>query len=172
MSAHTISNRYAQALFDLSTEGVDVSTDLGKLTVLVQNDDVSKFLALPSVSAQDKVTVIERAVALSPETGRFLLLLCERGKTGLIGAIAQQFEELVRRAKDYCDVVARVATKLDSKTETKLTKAIESLLGARISLEVVEDKDVVGGVVLQIGDRQIDCSVRGKLDAMRRALIA
>ncbi|MBF0281896.1 MAG: ATP synthase F1 subunit delta [Zetaproteobacteria bacterium] len=170
MSAYSISSRYAVALFELAAEGVKIADDLNKLVVLSENADVMKFLALPSCSVEQKVHVIEKAVGLTAEGQRFLALLCEREKSALIPMIGEQFDALVRKANAQIEVTARVAVAVESKLVKELKSSVESLLGQGVLLSVVEDAQVIGGVVLEVGDRQIDCSIRGKLDAMRRSL--
>jgi len=173
MSSIAISRRYATALFDLSREGVDLSAGLSALAEVASLKEVQGFLDLPGATPEQKVKVLSKAVgSISDELARLVTLLCERGKASLLPEINELFEEMVRAAEESVVATVVVAVKPDAETKKKIHAAIADVAGKKVQLDVVEDKELLGGMVVNIGDRQIDCSLRGKLEGLRKAIAA
>jgi F-type H+-transporting ATPase subunit delta len=100
-------------------------------------------------------------------------LLCERGKASLLGEINDIFVELVRESEASVVATVIVATKPDEATKKKIEAAVSGIAGKKkVQLEIVEDKQILGGLIVNIGDRQIDGSLRGKLEGLRKAIAA
>ena len=174
MSSLAVSRRYARALFDLSQEGVEVAKGLASLAEVAAVKEVHTFLELPNVSAEKKVAALGKIVgSLSKELERLAVLLCERGKASLLPEINEIFAEMVRDSEASVVATVVVATKPDAETKKKIEAAVSGLAGKkRVQLEIVEDKEILGGMVVNIGDRQIDGSLRGKLEGLRKAIAA
>jgi len=173
MSSIAISRRYATALFDLSQEGVDLAAELSALAEVVSVKEVQDFLDLPSCTPEQKVKVLKKAMgSISDELVRLVSLLCERGKASLLPEINELFEEMVRAAEERVVATVVVAVKPDAETKKKILAAVAAVAGKKVQLEIVEDKQLLGGMIVNIGDRQIDCSLRGKLEGLRKAIAA
>ncbi len=173
MSSITISRRYARALFELSREGVDLAAGLSALVEVASVKEVQDFLEMPDCTPEQKVKVLKKAIgSLSDELVRLVSLLCERGKTSLLPEINELFEEMAREAEERVVATVVVAVKPSAETRKKIEAAVADVAGKKVELEIVEDKQLLGGMVVNIGDRQIDCSVRGKLEGLRRAIAA
>jgi len=173
MSSIAISRRYATALFDLSQEGVDLSAGLSALAEVTSVKEVQDFLDLPNVTPEQKVKVLSKAASsISDELARLVTLLCERGKASLLPEINELFEEMVRAAKESVVATVVVAVKPDAETKKKIHAAVADVAGKKVQLDFVEDRELLGGMVVNIGDRQIDCSLRGKLEGLRKAIAA
>lgn len=173
MSAVAVSRRYARALFDLSREGIDLAAGLSALAEVVSVKEVQDFLDLPGCTPEQKVKVLKKAIgSLSDELARLVSLLCERGKTSLLPEINELFEEMVRADKESVVATVVVATKPDAESRKKIQATIADVAGKKVQLEIVEDRQLLGGMVVNIGDRQIDCSLRGRLEGLRRAIAA
>lgn len=173
MSSLAVSRRYARALFELSSEGADVASGLSALAEAVAVKQVQDFLDLPYVPAEKKVAGLKKIVGkLSDELARLATLLCERGKASLLPEINELFIDMVREADESVVATVVVATKPDAETKKKIEKAVAAVAGKKVQLEIVEDKQILGGMVVNIGDRQIDSSLRGKLEGLRRAIAA
>lgn len=173
MSTRSVSRRYARALFELSAEGVRLHEDLARLSEVVRIEQIMTVVERVDVSPADKAGVLVRAAGkVSKEAARLVQMLCERGKAALLPEIAEIYEELEREAA--AEVVAEVvvATKLASGMEEKLSKALAKSVGKKVRLSVNEDSAIIGGVIVRIGDRQIDYSVRSRLEGLRRAIAA
>jgi len=173
MSSITVSRRYARALFDLSREGVDLSKGLSELAEVASVKDVQDFLELPDCTSEQKIKVLKKAVGtISSELTRLVLMLCERGKASLLPEINELFKEMVREAEESVVATVVVAAKPNAETKKKIEAAVADIAGKRVQLDIVEDKQLLGGMIVNIGDRQIDCSLRGKLEGLRKAIAA
>lgn len=174
MSSLAVSRRYARALFDLRAEGADLSGTLASLAAVVAVPDMEAFLDIPYLPVESKVATLEKAVGgkLSDELKRLVALLAGRGKTSLLPEINAVFERMVQEAEDQVVATVTVAAPLDAASEKKVKAAVAKVAGKKVQLDVVEDKQILGGMIVSIGDRQIDCSLRGKLEGLRKAIAA
>jgi len=172
MSTTQISRRYAVALFELVGEGVNLREDLAKAAAVVALDEVSEVVASPEYPASLKQEVIAAAVGatITPEVDRLLAVLAEGDKLSLLPEISALVEEMVRLSESEIDAEVTVAATLDDYTKTKLIKALEDSTGKTVRVSVTEDKAILGGMVVQIGDRKIDYSLRSKLAGLHRVL--
>jgi len=173
MSSLAVSRRYARALFELSQEGLDIASGLAVLAEASVVKDVQQLLELPNLSAEKKIEVLKKAVgSVSDELVRLAALLCERGKASLLPEINEIFVEMVRESEARVVATVVVAMEPDAATRKKIEAAVADVAGKKVQLEIVEDKQVMGGMIVNIGDRQIDCSLRGKLEGLRKAIAA
>ncbi len=173
MSTITVSRRYARALFELSQEGIDLATGLSALAEVTSVKEVQDFLELPDCTSEQKVKVLKKAIgSLSDELVRLVAMLCERGKASLLPEINELFEEMAREAEERVTATVVVAVKPSAETRKKIEAAVAGIAGKKVELEIIEDKQLLGGMIVNIGDRQIDCSVRGKLEGLRKAIAA
>ncbi|RLL54080.1 F0F1 ATP synthase subunit delta [Mariprofundus sp. EBB-1] len=172
MSTTQISRRYAVALFELIGEGVNLREDLAKAATIVALDEVSEVVASPEYPASLKQDVVVTAVGekIAPEVERLLAVLAEREKLSLLPEISALVEEMIRLAESEIDAEVTVAAKLNKAIADKLTKALEDTTGKKVRVSVTQDKAILGGMVVRIGDRKIDYSLRSKLAGLHRVL--
>jgi len=172
MSTSQISRRYAVALFELINEGSKIEKDLATVAAVVANDEVGAVLASPDYPAGLKHDVIIKAAGgkVSEEVDRLVTMLVERNKACLLPEINAQVEEMIHLATSKLDADVTVAASLPKATQDKLSKALAASTGKQVRLTVSEDKSILGGLIVRIGDRKIDYSLRTKLAGLRRAL--
>jgi F-type H+-transporting ATPase subunit delta len=173
MRTQQISRRYARALFELEQEGAKNREALAKLAAVVELDAVGAVLAHPSYPAALKASVLEKAAGKLPaEMKRLVAMLCERNKAELLPEIREAFEQMMRQAESEVEAEVVVAVALSEAQQKGLAKALGASAGRSVRLKVNEDKHILGGLVVRIGDRLIDYSVRGRLEALKRAMAA
>lgn len=175
MSTRAISRRYAQALFDLAREGnaAVFEKGLNHLAAVAADERVVAVLSNPKLPAAVKAEVLTQAVkGLNSELTNLVRLLCQRHKAVLLPEISQVYAELKREAEAEAVVKVTTATRISAALQARLAKVISDDLGKKVRLELSEDKNLLGGLVIRIGDRQIDHSLRGKLEGLRRAVTA
>ncbi|HKJ83618.1 MAG TPA: F0F1 ATP synthase subunit delta [Mariprofundaceae bacterium] len=173
MSTQVIARRYARALFDLARDGVDIEPGLARLAEAAAHDEVRPYLADPELPLDAKAgLLIKLAASSGKELERFVGLLCERGKAVLLPEIHALFDQMQREAADQVTAEVVVATELDAKKKKALTESLGKMLDKKVSVTVHQDKDIIGGMVVRIGDRQIDHSVRSRLENLRRQIAA
>jgi len=172
MSTSQISRRYARALFDLINEGTDVREDLAAVAAVASEAEVAALLVSPEYPATLKQQVIIKASGgtISAEVERLVTLLAERNKAALLPEIAMLVEEMIHLAESELEADVTVASTISEALQTKLSDALAASTGKKVRLSVSKDKSILGGMVIRIGDRKIDYSLRTKLAGLRRAL--
>jgi len=172
MSTTQISRRYAAALFELINEGSKIEKDLAKVAAVAGNDEVSAVLVSPDYPAALKRNVIIKAAGgkVNAEVERLVNMLAERNKACLLPEINVQVEEMIHMAASNLDAEVTVATSMNKVTQDKLSKALATSTGKQVRLTVSKDQTILGGMVVRIGDRKIDYSLRTKLAGLRRVL--
>ncbi len=172
MSTSQISRRYARALFDLINEGTNVRDDLAAVAAVASEAEVTALLASPEFPASLKQQVIIKASGgkISAEVERLVTMLAERNKAALLPEIAAMVEEMVHQAESELEADVTVASPISEAMQVKLSDALAVSTGKKVRLSISEDKSILGGMVVRIGDRKIDYSLRTKLAGLRRAL--
>ncbi len=167
----SIASRYAAALFELHQEGIDVAEDLGKVAQVAENEDAQALLINSQIAAEDRAKAVLKAASVKDEyVLRLLVMLCSRNKTVLLVLINEMLDKLMREEKSQVMVDVTVAKDLKADLLGKLKESISASLGKAVELNVKTDASILGGLILNIGDRQIDHSVRGRINGLKRAL--
>ncbi len=166
-----VSRRYARALFELVQESPSLRDDLAAIAAIASADEVAELLALPECPAAVKQGVILKAAGkLSKQATNLVEMLCERNKSELLPEIHLLVEEMIRQAESEVDADVIVATEIAAPLQKKLAAALEASTGKKVRLNYETDKDILGGMIINIGDRKIDYSLRTKLNGLRRTL--
>ncbi|MDQ2654771.1 MAG: F0F1 ATP synthase subunit delta [Chloroflexota bacterium] len=175
--ASSAATRYAQAVFSLGKERgtLDVwQSDLTDLATLTGDSRVSSYLSNPSITADTKLATLEASLpsTVQPELRNLAKLLVVRDRTNLIPQIREIFEDQVRAERGI--TVAQVTTSepLTAEEEALVREKLAAMTGNTIEITATVDPDIIGGIVVRIGDQVIDGSVRNKLERMRTRLVA
>ena len=168
-----IARVYAEALFEAAKDKdkLDrIQDELGQFADAVERDrDMQIFLFSPYFSSAEKRQGIERAVSgADPEFVNFLELLIEKHRMPLIFRIRRQFEEMWKEERRKLDVTLTSAVELDPQVVEKLGAEIEKQTGRSVDLRSSVDEDILGGLVLQVGNMVLDASVRNRLERLRK----
>jgi F-type H+-transporting ATPase subunit delta len=173
MSQSTVARRYATALYEEAdrtdvVEAVDADVELIRNS-LEASDDLMRFFESPVIPDEKKGAVIDtlfedRVDAL---THRFLKLLVKKDREGMVAAVAEQYQALRDEQRNIVEAHVRTAQPMGDDEKDELTTALEQTTGKNVRLKVEEDADLIGGLVVRIGDRVYDGSVRNKLENLR-----
>jgi F-type H+-transporting ATPase subunit delta len=168
-----IARVYAEALFE-------VARDKGKLDeiheqlaqvadAIADNRDLQVFLFSPYFSSAEKREGIGRVVSGGePELTNFLELLAEKHRMPAIFRIRARFDEMWAKEERRLEVRLTSAVDLPSDLVEQVGKQIEKQTGQTIELETDVDENVLGGIVLQVGNMVLDASVRNRLERLRK----
>ncbi len=170
MSTQFISRRYARAIVELIDEGAKLESGLAKLAKVAALPEVRAVLESPAVPAEKKAAVLIEAAKPNKELKNLVRLLCQRGKAQLLPEIHALVEEMLREAREELVAEVESATDLDEAAQKRLAEALQRRLGKKVKLKLRRDPELLGGFVVRVGDRLIDCSLRRKLEAMRQAI--
>jgi ATP synthase F1 delta subunit len=166
---------YADALFEVGKEKgkLDALRDqLGQFAdALDSNRDLQVFFFSPYFSSQEKVDGAKRAIeGADPEFLNFLELLIEKGRMPEIFRIRREFEELWKHENRRIDVTVTSAVELDPAVVSKIGEEIQRQTGQEVELASRVDEEILGGVVLQVGNMVLDASIRSRLEKLRKSV--
>lgn len=173
MSELTVSRRYAHALYEEAerqghTGAVDDDVDLLRKS-LAETSEFARFVESPAIPGDKKQDVFRALLEerVEPLTLRFVQLLVEKDRETLLPSVLDMYQNLRDEQRGIVEVQARTPAPLSEAERTELTERLEAMTGKTVRLRVKEQPDLIGGLVIRIGDRVYDGSVRQKLDNLR-----
>ena len=172
-----VSGRYATALFELARDEkmVDaVKNDLDAFdTMLAGSADLRRLVRSPvfSAEAQSKAltAVLERA-GITGISANFLKLLTANRRLFAVTDVIRAFRALVANFKGEATAEVTVAEPLSDKNLDSLKAALKSVTGKEVALNVKVDRSIIGGLVVKLGSRMVDSSLRTKLNSIKHAM--
>ena len=168
--------RYAEAAFEIALRDGTVEqwrAELERAAAALDNAELSETLANPAIPIQERVDIVQRVFADLGDPGRNLvLLLLRRGRIRQLPRVAGEYRRLDDKRNNIVHAIATSASPLDDAELRAITARLEQMSGGQVELETAVDPDLIGGLVVRIGDRLIDGSVRGRLERLRNKLAA
>jgi len=168
-----IAQVYSRSLFEVAKEhgNLDLIRDqLGQFTdALEQNRELAIFFFSPYFSTEEKKQGLAKAVTGADDAvANFLELLIEKHRMPAIFRIRREIDRLWQDANQLLPVTITSAIELDASTVEGIGKAIGDQTGRRVELTTNVDPDVLGGIVLRVGNSILDASIRNRLEQLRR----
>jgi F-type H+-transporting ATPase subunit delta len=172
-----IAEVYARSLFEVASEHdkLDAIHDqLDQFANLVsENRDLQVFFFSPYFSAQVKKDGLHAAVTeADPEFVNFLEVLIERHRMPAVFLIRVRFEAMWDKANKRLPVSITTAVPIDDATAQSIGKRIGDQTGETIELTSTVDPDLIGGIVLRVGNRIMDASIKSHLETLRKQVAA
>ncbi len=166
---------YAEALFSAGEEKGNLDRlqeQLGQFADAVERDrDLQVFLFSPYLSSNEKVEGLRRAVTgAEPELYNFLELLIEKGRMPEVSRIRRELDELWKKANRRLDVTVTSAIELDPGVVGRIGEEVERQTGEQVELSSEVDGDILGGIVLRVGNMVLDASIRTRLEKLRKSV--
>ena len=170
-----LARRYAQALFDIATEtSLDkVEQELRDVTELIQeNPEVAHVLYHPHVSLTTKKSIMDQLLKgqIGETVRHFLYLLIDRRRQILLPLIQTEFSRMADQARRVVEARVASATELTPDQQERLKQKLVKLTGQDVRLVTEVRPELIGGVLVQIGDKVMDGSVVHALNRMREDL--
>jgi F-type H+-transporting ATPase subunit delta len=166
--------RYAMAAFELAQENKDSDAWLSAVREIAEfmgDPEVKRVLENTRVAQDPKQRLIDAALGdLPPLPLNLARLLVRKNRTELAVDISDQFERLLEEQRGVSRARATTAVPLADAEREALSQRLAQQMGGEVMLETAVDPGLLGGVVVQIGDRLIDASTRSKLRALRTSL--
>ena len=168
-----IARVYADALFEAAKDKDrldQIHDQLGEFTdALAANRDLQVFFFSPYFSSAEKRDGIAKSISgADPELVNFLELLAEKHRMPVIFRIRRRFDELWAKAKRRLEVTLTSAVELDQGVVDQVGEAVERQTDRTIDLTTEVDPDILGGLVLRVGNMVLDASLRSKLEKLRK----
>ena len=174
MPKSTSGKRYAQAIFDLAVERNLVDEwagDLSAISEAVQEEELKAFLQHAKVPLNNKLQVISRAFgSADPIVQNLVSLLISRGLTDQVGQVEEWYLRLLNQRRGREDVEVWSAVDLDDAEKDRVKNFLEGLLQKEVELHTQVDPEILGGLVMRVGDKLIDGSAKARLERMGRQL--
>ncbi len=164
---------YARALFEVATEQDsldEIHDQLGAFAdAMNENRQLATFFFSPYFSVTEKKQGLARAVTdANPAFANFLQALIERHRMPVIFRIRSDFESLWDEARRLLPVQITSAITLDADTVKKLGDRIGEQVDRQVEMSADVDPDILGGVVLRVGNVILDASIRNRLEQLRK----
>jgi ATP synthase F1 delta subunit len=172
-----IARVYAEALFESAKKA-------GKLDVIKEqlyqfadslsgNRELQLFFFSPYFSSAEKREGLEKALdGADPELLNFLGLVAEKHRMPAIFRIRDRFDDLWAVENKRLEVTVTSAVDLDPELVKRIGSEIESQTGQTVDLQSNVDPDILGGLVLRVGNKVLDASVRNRLDKLRKNVVS
>jgi len=172
-----MAGRYATALFDLAreTNTVDsVKADLERFDALVAGiGDLERLVRSPVFSADEQLhalsAVLDRT-GIGGLAAQFLKLVTANRRLFAARQMIKGYRELVAKHKGEATAEVTVAEKLNDEHVEALRAALKSVSGKDVDLDIKIDPAIIGGLVVKLGSRMVDTSLRTKLNAIKHAM--
>ena len=163
-------NRYTKALFLVSTNNKCISvinTNFSSFIDVIRNvPDLKKIIESPLVKISKKkeclVKICTKLKYHNDFVG-FLMTITNHGKLGIIEKVYEKFSEFLNKMNGITKVNITTADPLDDKLESLLVEGLSKKLGGTVDLKKKIDKDIIGGIIIQIKSIMIDHSIRSQL---------
>ncbi len=172
--ASILARRYAEAYFALAQEAGDITGWREQLAAVAQtlgNPEVSEALANPRTSLADRVRLgMQLLDGASAPARNLARLLIERRRAAIAGEILAHFDVLKDRASGVVRVEVTTAVPADKALEARIRDSLSRQLGSDVQTAIHSDPAILGGLVIRIGDRVIDDSLRTHLQQLQSAL--
>lgn len=176
MKNTVVSERYAQALFSISQDQnltEKIQDDLKLVTqTLSDYPEFRTLLAHPVISTKDKKEMFEKIFLdnISQYTKNIIMLLIDKKRDNLIPEVAELYREMYNNL--HSRVVADVYTSIEvgENVLSLLRKKLEEYLDKEVEIDTHVDKSILGGVLVKIGDRVIDGTLKTKFENMAKSL--
>jgi F-type H+-transporting ATPase subunit delta len=176
-SVSGVSGRYATALFELARDekSVDaVKADLDRFeAMLADSADLKRLVRSPvfSAGAQSKaLTAVLEKAGITGTSANFLKVLTANRRLFIVADVVRGFRALVAKFKGEATADVTVAEALNEKNLDALKTALKSVTGKDVALNVKVDPSIIGGLVVKLGSRMVDSSLRTKLNSIKHAM--
>jgi len=177
MAVSVYAGRYARTIFRMALDKKEINrwqSDLRKLDGLMGEKALATMLEDPKVKWAEKEAELKRRLGdVNPLAIKLVALLTAKGKLAQIGDIAAEYQRLVDiyhgvEGVETAEVITAIP--LDEAYQLKLAERITAIVDKPIVLKTKVDPAILGGIVIRVGDRLIDGSLRSKLEALRKEL--
>ena len=173
----SLAGRYAVALFELAAEdGVvsPVESDLEKLSAaLKESPELASLTTNPQLGRKAKASAMDGVAELlgvSPLTRRFLGVLAENRRLGELGRVIRAFRDIAAAQRGEVSAEVISAHPLSEDQISSLKKKLTAREGRTVMLTSSVDPDMLGGLIVTIGSKRIDGSIRTRLNALTQAM--
>jgi F-type H+-transporting ATPase subunit delta len=172
-----MAGRYATALFELALERNEtdsVKADLGRFDALAAgNPDLMRLIRSPVFSADEQVRALGAVLDLTGLRGlsaQFLMAVASNRRLFAVGDMIKAYRELVARHRGEVSAEVQLAQEPGEQHLSAIREALHAVTGKQVQVDVKVDPSLLGGLVVKLGSRMVDTSLRTKLNLIRHAM--
>ena len=168
---------YAHALFEAAREREELEETLENLKEFVdalhESEELSEFFYGPHIPEAQKRRAIDALTEdMSTSTRNFLKVLIDNGRVEILEDLVPRYEDLVEEYQGKVEVELTTAVELSDEMLDRLKSRLGEILdGREVVLETNVNPDLLGGAIFRVGERQVDGSIRGQLQALREEML-
>jgi F-type H+-transporting ATPase subunit delta len=174
MEGTRVASRYAKSFIDLALEqGIleKAYADMKFITeVCKTNSEFVTFLKSPIINTDKKQTVLKAVFAdkLNKVTDAYIQLITAKKREMFLDQIAEEFINQYNEKKKILKAVVTTASGIDDATRKQVMNLVKGTSESEVILEEKIDKDIIGGFIIRVGDKQVDASIARKLSNLKR----
>jgi F-type H+-transporting ATPase subunit delta len=172
-----VAERYASSLFELALESgsIDqVGADLDRFQALLdESEDLRRLVASPVFSAEEQQQAIAAVAAragIAGLVGNFLKVVAGNRRLFAVPGMIRAYREIAALHRGQVTAEVTSAHALSAEQESELKSALKGVTGKDVAIAVTIDPSILGGLIVKVGSRQIDTSLRTKLSTLKLAL--
>jgi len=167
--------RYAEAAFQVALADGTLDrwqADLATAAEILGRPDVAPTVGSPAVPLAQRQGIVQQLLGprISPQALRLVSLLVERGRAAMLGRVADEFTRQLNRHRGIVVATVTSAAALTTDETAEIRSRVEAMAGSTVDLRTEVDPALLGGLTVQIGDRLLDASIRGRLERLRDQL--
>lgn len=174
--AELVSKVYAEALFEVALEMNqldEVNNDMqAACQIFQENPEFLQLYKTPNISLNERKSLLDHAFSgqMMPEVLNFLKLLIDKNRGFFVMEVCSEFEHMVEEHKGILKGIVHVTCILGDDQIKKLEDKLSTSTGKQVVLSQKIDPSIIGGMVVNLGDKVIDSSLKKKLDDMKDEL--
>ncbi|MEM9879145.1 MAG: F0F1 ATP synthase subunit delta [Pseudomonadota bacterium] len=172
-----LAGRYATALFELARDASAIDVVAGELSALkaeiAEGGDLALLVQSPRIGKAEKlaaVKAIAQSANLSALTANFLGTLAQNGRLAVLAQTADAFQTLLAHHRGEISADVRAAHALTDRQQDALKAKLRAVVGRDVAVNVTVDETLLGGLVVKVGSKMIDSSLKTKLDRLEVAM--
>ena len=173
----TAGRRYAEAAFQVALRDGELDgwrDDLALAADMLARPEVEPVVDSPAVPLAQRLAVVSALLEsrIRPGALRLVSLLVERGRVRALPRVSEQFQRLLNAHRGVVVATVTSAVPLTDEETAAIRTRVEAMAGSTVDLRTAIDPALLGGLTVQIGDRLLDASIRGRLERLRDQLHA
>ena len=172
-----VAERYASSLFELASEAGSVDAiggDLRRFEAMIEESaDLKRFVLSPVFSAEDQLRAIDAVLekaGISGLAANFIKVAAANRRLFAVPGMVSAYFQIVARSRGEITAEVTSAHALSNEQENELKVALKGVTGKDVAINVTVDPSILGGLIVKVGSRQIDTSLRTKLSTLKLAL--
>ena len=167
--------RYAEAAFQVALAENQLDrweADLALAAGILSSPEVAQAVDSPAIPLTQRQAVAEALLRerISPAALRLVDLLVGRGKASLLPRVSAEYHRQLNAHRGVVEATVTSAVPLTADETAAIRSRVEAMAGAKVDLQTAVDQNLIGGLTIQVRDRLLDASIRGRLERLRDQL--